>query len=205
MPNSYNIGSWRNKVNDTLTIHNHEKKNLQIYEANLVLLEDDLTDHKKVREVYQQAAIFTQEYLEEHISSIVTHALKSVFYEKDIEFKAKFDKKRNSSECSLFILDEGEEYDILEDKGFGVADIASFALRVAYILLDSVDNVLIMDEPFRNLDKDRTPHASKMIAELSKKLKIQFIIVTHIDDLAECADKVIKLRLKRKDFTEIVE
>lgn len=196
---------YRKTIDSLVAIHKNEVKNLSNYNQEMEILEKNLEDHKKVREVYQQAAIFTQEYLEEHISSIVTHAIKSVFYEKDIEFKAKFDKKRNSSECNLYILDGGEEYDILEDKGFGVADIASFALRVAYILLDGVDNVLIMDEPFRNLDKDRTLHASKMIAELSKKLDMQFIIVTHLDDLTECADKVTVLTMKKKDRTEIVK
>lgn len=203
MSNTFN--PYRKTIDSLVAIHNNYSWNLAEYNSEMVDLEKNLEDHKKVREVYQQAAIFTQEYLEEHISSIVTHAIKSVFYEKDLKFKVKFDKKRNSSECNLFILDGEDEYDILEDKGFGVADIASFALRVAYILLDSVDNVLIMDEPFRNLDKDRTPHASKMIAELSKKLNMQFIIVTHLDDLTECADKVIILRMKQKDVTEIVQ
>jgi DNA repair exonuclease SbcCD ATPase subunit len=201
MQNIYNV---RKKLDSISAVYKHEITNLDRYQKELLELDTDLEDHKKVREVYQQAAVFTQEYLEEHISSIVTNAIKSVFYEKDIRFQAKFDKKRNSSECTLSIFDGEEEYDILEDKGFGVADIASFALRCAYILLDSVDNVLIMDEPFRNLDKDRTPYASKMIAELSKKLNIQFIIITHVDDLVDAADNVIVLKMKNKR-TEVVE
>lgn len=68
------------------------------------------------------------------------------------------------------MIEDGEEYDLMDDKGFGIADICSFALRVAYVLLDSVDNVLIMDELFRNLDEERVVYASKMVAELSKNL-----------------------------------
>jgi len=188
----------RKTIDSLVAIHSNEVKNLANYQSEMIVLETNLEDHKLVREVYQQAAIFTQEYLEEHLSSIVTHAVKSVFFEKDIVFKAKFDKKRNSSECSFSLVENGEEYDILDDKGHGVADIVSFALRVAYILLDSVDNVVIMDEPFRNLDVDRRPHASKMISELSRKLMMQFIIVTHLSDLAECADKVTVLIMKNK-------
>lgn len=199
------IFDYRKTIQDVLPVHNKKKKELE--EANKVMLalEENLTDHEKVREVYQQAALATQRFIESHISSIVTNALQSVFFEKDLEFKVEFDKKRNSTECNLTLLEDGEEYEILDDKGFGVADIASFALRVAYILLDTVDNVIIMDEPFRNLDKERTPYASKMVAELSKKLGIQFIISTHIDDLTEAADKVIRLKLISKDTTEIVK
>ena len=195
---------YRKTINSLVAINGNYTRMLHEYNNEMVGIENNLEDHKKVREVYQQAAIFTQEYLEAHISQIVTHALQSVFYEKDISFKAQFDKKRNSSECNLSILDKGEEYDILEDKGFGVADIASFALRVAYILLDSVDNVLIMEEPMRNLDKQRMIYASKMIHELSHKLNIQFILVTHSEELTDAADNVITLKMKN-DRTEIVQ
>ena len=61
-----------------------------------------------------------------------------------------------------------------------------------------------MDEPFRNLDKERTPYASKMVAELSKKLGIQFIIVTHVEALTEKANRVIELQMIKKD-TSIVK
>jgi DNA repair exonuclease SbcCD ATPase subunit len=196
--------SIRSKVDEALLKNKLKKKELVDKRDELNDLEENLTDHKKVREVYQQAALATQSYIESHISSIVTNALQSVFFEKDLEFKVVFDKKRNSTECNLYILEDGDEYEILDDKGFGVADISSFALRVAYILLDSVDNVLIMDEPFRNLDKDRTPYASRMVAELSKELDMQFIISTHIDDLTEAANKVIRLKLIKKDTTEVL-
>lgn len=200
-----NLYSFERMVHNTAAVHHAKKDELEQYELQLEVLELDYEDHVKVREVYQKAAVLTQTYLEGHISSIVTNALQSVFYEKNLEFKVEFDKKRNSTECNLTILDDGEEYDLLEDKGFGVSDVSSFALRVAYILLDSVDNVIIMDEPFRNLDKERTPYASKMVSELCKKVGMQLIVSTHIDDLTESADNVIRLKLKSKDTTEILK
>ncbi len=187
------IFDYRTTINNVLPIHNKKKKELEQANKKLVSLEENLTDHEKVREVYQQAALATQRFIETHISSIVTNAIQSVFFEKNLEFKVEFDKKRNSTECSLTLLEDGEEYEILDDKGFGVADITSFALRVAYILLDTVDNVLIMDEPLRHLDSDRMSYASKMIAELSKELNMQFIIVTHSNELDNYADKAIKV------------
>ena len=192
------LDKYRKVVDDTITIRNHSLKLLKKHEGQLSEFKLELMDHKKVREIFQQAAVSTQTYLEKHLSLIVTNALKSVFYELNIEFLVKFDKKRNSTECKLAIIEDGEEYDIMDDRGFGVADIASFALRVAYVLMDSVDKVLILDEPFRNLDKDKIPHASKMVQELSHKLNIQFIIVTHIEELSECADKVLHVVKHKK-------
>jgi DNA repair exonuclease SbcCD ATPase subunit len=190
--------SYRKKITDRKAIRDYSISQLKKHNDISISLKNELSDHKKIREVYQQAALHTQTFLEKHLSVIVTNAIRSVFYEKNMEFKVEFDKKRNSTECALTILEDGEEYDIIEDKGFGVADIASFALRVAYILLDSVDNVLILDEPFRNLDKKRIPFASKMVQELSHKLGIQFIIVTHIEALAECADNSMYVSISKK-------
>ena len=74
-----------------------------------------------------------------------------------------------------------------------MTDIVSFALRVAYILLHTSDNVLIIDEPFRNLSKDKHEVASQMIKEISKELDMQFIISTHVDLLERYADKVFRV------------
>jgi DNA repair exonuclease SbcCD ATPase subunit len=76
--------------------------------------------------------------------------------------------------------------------GYGAADIASLALRVAYWKLDGESrNVLALDEPLRNLDKERQVLASMMIKNLSRmKGGLQFVIVTHNTALAESADRV---------------
>ena len=120
-----------------------------------------------------------------------------------MKFKIEFIKKRKSTECELSLIEEGDEYEILYDKGFGIADICSFALRVAYVMIDDVDKVIILDEPFRNLDKERTQYASRMVSELSHKLGIQFIICTHIDDLSDAADRIVKVKLVKKDTSEV--
>lgn len=193
-----NISDIRKKIDSALSIHEEYTNELNVHEKELKYRETEYEDHRKVRAIYQQAALDTQIFMENHLSSMVTNSLKSVFFEKNVEFICKFDKKRNSTECNMYIIEDGEEYEIMEDRGFGMADIISFSLRVAYVLLDSSDNVLIMDEPFRNLDKSRIPYASKMVKELSHKLKIQFIIVTHIEELTECADTNIHIVMKDK-------
>lgn len=197
------ISRYKKRIHSELVAHDLKKQERTVTSTLISKLEMNVEDHKKVREVYQKAAVYTQEFLEKHISSIVTNALQSVYHEKNIEFKVVFDKKRNSTECKLSIMEDGEEFDLLEDRGFGIADVASFALRVAYILLDKVDNVMACDEPFRNLDSERIQFASRMIVELSKRIGMQFIISTHITDLTEAADNVIWLKLVNKRTVKV--
>lgn len=192
------LTSFREKINREKDTRIRKKQELATCRKSLRIAERNLSDHRKVLESFKQAALYTQNYLETHLSNIVTKALRAVFFEKDVQFKVEFVERRNTSECDMFLIEDGEEYDLLDDRGHGMADIASMALRVAYILLDNVSNVLVMDEPFRNLSKKRQPYASKMIKELSRELDMQFIIATHITHLVDYADCHLQTSFHKK-------
>ncbi len=198
------LTDFRSEINKIKNIRESKKSDLLICQNQLKSKINNLLDHKEVLEVFKQSALLTQNYLEHHLSNIVSKAIRAVFFEKDIQFKAKFIERRNTSECDMYVIEDGNEkkkFDLLDDRGHGMADIASMTLRVAYILLDNVDNVLLMDEPFRNLEKIRQPYASKMIKELTRKLDMQFIISTHISHLVDYADKHIKTNINKKVST----
>ena len=142
----------------------------------------------------------TQKQIQYQISSLVTLALKSVFPEP-YEFKAEFVMKRNKTECSIFFLKNGKKFDPMTEVGGGVLDVASFALRVSMWALSGVnDNILLLDEPFKNINDD-TSELHRKIAELTKevseKLNLQIIIISMIPELREVADRVIFIRKKR--------
>lgn len=143
----------------------------------------------EVREIFQKASILTQNYLAEHLSTIVTKAIQAVFYDKDISFLVEFVERRNSTECDMYFVENNRKFSLLESRGYGMVDIASFALKVSYILLDNSEDLLAIDEPFRNLSEDNHEEASRMIKELSTELDMQFIISTHIHTLRQYADK----------------
>lgn len=168
------------------TIKSREKEKKE----KLVLL-DNL---KTTRDIFQKAAKLTQQQLSFRVSDIVSKALASVF-EDPYKFGIEFVERRNSTECDLFFEKDGERYLPLSDCGYGAADIASLALRVAFWKLEKgARNVLILDEPLRNLDIKKQPLASALIKKLSK-MDIQFIIVTHQKALTESADKIFEVEL----------
>jgi len=49
----------------------------------------------------------------------------------------------------------------------------------------------VLDEPFKNLSTEYRDAVCRLLEELSKKLNIQFLIVTHIPDFE--VGKVIRL------------
>jgi len=165
------------------------KKELINWEDKLDTGLNNLEDLEQARIIFQKAAQVTQSQLSSQISNIVTSALAAVFNDP-YEFKVDFVKRRNVTECDLLFERNGKEKSPLNSCGYGAADIASLALRVAYWKLGNTRNVLILDEPLRNLSKEKQPKASMMISQLSKmKGNLQFIIVTHNSALMESADK----------------
>jgi DNA repair exonuclease SbcCD ATPase subunit len=117
-----------------------------------------------------------------------------------------FNIKRNKTEAELYFMKNGEKYDPLNSSGYGAVDIASFALRIAAWSLSSQkhSNIFILDEPFKHLSEDLQEKGMQMLHELSEKLKLQFILITHTkeSDVLEYSDKVFRVR-KTGDYSVI--
>jgi len=154
--------------------------------------------HEEAKEIIRVVGLKTQEQLQFHISDIVSLAMDSVFAEP-YKMKVEFVQRRNKTECDLFFERDGMLVDPISATGGGAVDVASFALRIASWSMSSprTQNTIILDEPLRYLSADNQERASAMIKELSKRLGIQFIIVTHSETLSICADKVFQVSIKK--------
>jgi len=155
--------------------------------------------------ILQTVAQKTQEELEYHISEIVTLAL-STIYNDAYEFSINFISRRNKTEADLFFVRNDEKIDPLTASGGGVVDIASFALRIAMWNLQKPrsTNTIILDEPFKHLSINLMDKAGELLKEISEKLNIQFLIITHSEILARKADKAFAVIIK-KGISNIVE
>lgn len=145
--------------------------------------------------VIQDVAQQTQAQLEYHVSELVTLAMSAVF-EDPYELKVEFVLRRNRTECDIWFVRDGNFINPMLASGGGAVDVAAFALRVALWSLarPKTNNILILDEPMRFLSKTLQPQASAVIKEISERLGIQIIYVTHSEDLVEAADKVITVK-----------
>lgn len=161
-----------------------------------------LQRHEEAREVIRVVGQKTQEQLQFHISDIVSLALDSVFVEP-YKLKVEFIQRRNKTECDLFFERDGLSADPISAAGGGAVDVASFALRIASWSMSSprTRNTIILDEPLRYLSADNQERASAMIKELSKRLNLQFIIVTHEPILSTYADRIFETKIKKGHST----
>lgn len=157
-----------------------------------------LKEHEQAREIIKEVGLKTQSQLQVYISDIATLALNAVF-DDPYELKVEFVQRRNKTECDIYFVRDGNRIDPLGASGGGAVDIASFALRIASWSMTTphTRNTIVLDEPLRFLSAGLQERASTMLKEISEKLGIQFILISHNETLASFADKTFEVKLKK--------
>jgi len=190
-------------LEDKISVRKSLIQNLISWEEKVEEQKFFLMNLEESRKIFQAAVQITQTKLSDKISIIVSSALAAVFPEP-YNFKIEFVPRRNITECDLLFERNDKTRSPLDSCGYGAADIASLALRVAYLKLDNeARGIMVLDEPLRNISAGRQEQASLMIRELSRKAGMQFLIVTHSAILAKHADK--KFRVEQNDGISSLE
>lgn len=173
------------------------KKDITDIKKNIKSSKKELKNVETAQVIIQTVAEQTQKQLVYQLTEIVDLALSSV-YDDPYEFRLDFIQKRGKTEADIYFVRNGKRRNPMTGSGGGVVDVASFALRLALWSLNNTEKTIIIDEPFKNLDKKRQIKAGEMITLLSKKLGIQFILTSHEDAIINTADKVFDTQLVNK-------
>ena len=192
----------KTKIENLLQKVNEKKGQLNFIKENLSAAQ---ADQKKYRKEYirtEQAQVIIQEVAKEtqgqvkfFIEDIVDAAM-ALLFKKYYKFRIEFVTKRNGSEANLFLEDKnGNKTHPIRYNGGGLCDVISLALRLALFNLKKgkKNNSIGLDEPFKFLDKQMQVKASDLLKELSDKLKLQFIVVSHTPSLAGKANRVFEV------------
>jgi DNA repair exonuclease SbcCD ATPase subunit len=180
------------------------KRDLGSEKNKLKEAERDVQFSEKARAIIQKVARETQQSLEYHVGELVSLALSGIFPDP-YKFAVEFVERRNKTECDLYFERGGERVHPFDASGGGAVDVASFALRSSIWSLGGSRNVLGLDEPFRFLSRELQPRACEMLGEISHRLGLQVIMITHSSDLIEGADKVFKTSIKKKGKWKVTE
>lgn len=183
------------QIDSDLTINQNK---LQVLNNRIKLLE-------QAQAFLQKIAQDTQSQLKFQIEDIVNLALETCFPNEYV-FQLQFTIARGKTDAELVFLSQktNRPIDPMNASGGGVVDLTSFALRIAsYALEQGVDNVIILDEPFRFISRDLQVRAGEILKTLSEKLGLQILMVTHIGEMIDIADKVFEIK-KNSDGRSIV-
>lgn len=191
------IALYRNKLNQAVGQRDAIKKEATEYRAKAKQCTSRVEALEQALVFVQDVAQQTQQQLVLHIQDVVNTALDTCFPD-EYQFQLVFEIKRNKTEAKLIFMKNGFEIDPMEASGGGVVDVASFALRIAAWSLGKTNNVVCLDEPMKFLSRDLQPRAGEILKEISTKLGIQFIMVSHVSDIIQSADRVFEISLNSK-------
>lgn len=169
------------------------KKQVQAEKQALKQAQAKVSDTAQAQQIVQAVAEAVQHQAHARIASVVSRCLQAVFGD-GYEFRIDFRQARGKTEAQLLIVkDDLVLEDPVEECGGGVVDVASFALRLAALMLavPRRRRLLLLDEPFRFLSKEYRPAVRELLLALAKELKVQIVMVTHSADLV--AGKVIEI------------
>jgi len=160
-------------------------------------LNSDINTLDKCRDIMNAVGVTCQENMKEVIESLVSKALQAVFG-PDYSFVIKSEVVRNKPEIYMYVARNGQEFSMRDELGGGVIDLVSFVIRVVFWSLQTPrsSEVIILDEPGKFISKDLQEVFGDMIVELSELLGIQFIIITHEDELKSISDHSYEVYLR---------
>lgn len=191
----------RKRVNLLLAKKSVIKKNLKSDRSIVENLQTQKEHAVRAHLILQTTAKKTQQQLEYKISELVSLSQQAVFKDP-YSLRLIYEMKRNKTEAQLIFERDGNQIDPLEEGGYGPVDVSSFSLRASLWSLkrSKLDNILILDEPFKNINDDtRRLHqnVAEMVFEVSKKLNLQILMTSQIPEMREIADFVFEVKKKK--------
>jgi ABC-type transporter Mla maintaining outer membrane lipid asymmetry ATPase subunit MlaF len=137
-------------------------------------------------DIAQQIAQEVQQQAHARVATVASQCLASVF-ENPYTLHIEFVRKRGQTEAVLWFVRGGHYMEPQDEAAGGAVDLAALALRLSCLALvkPPLARVLVLDEPFRNPSPRYRQSVRALVAELSKKMGVQFVIVTNIMELVQ--------------------
>lgn len=132
----------------------------------------------------------------EKITSLISFGLNSILDREGMELKLDSRLQRGRQFYQFRLIDNGMEVDPLKSCGGGVINILSILLRIVVLSMSSNRKFLVIDEGFANLSANHREKAVDFLKLAADKLGVQFLIVTHQDELKEAADVLYEIKEK---------
>jgi hypothetical protein len=134
------------------------------------------------------------------MDKLVTFGLNTVFPDKDLSFSSVIEERGSKIKINLQTIDNKEVAD--PSCYSSVSVIESLILRIICIIKTKRARLLIMDETFDAVDTEYINNVGKLMEQLSKKLKLDALLVTHKTEFADRMDNVFKF-VSKNNIVEI--
>lgn len=183
---------WGEKIAAAKAAYAAAKARKRAAAARVTAADDGAAEAAEAAEVLRGAARAVMQTAHARIADVATRCLATV-YDDSYEFHIEFQEKRGRTEAEAQLRRGGHTFDPKEDVECGVLDVAALALRLAALNArrPAPRRLLVLDEPFRFVDRPARGRVGALLAALCEESGLQIIMATHWDELK--IGKVIEL------------
>lgn len=127
------------------------------------------------------------------MAGLMTYGLKTVFDDQRLTFVPVMSRKAERVYIELKTRN-GEIEGSFGSYGGSVAVVESFLLRVLCMLKMGLARFMMLDETFAAVGETYIPATSRLIGEISKKLGMDVLLVTHQTEFQAYADHIYRVK-----------
>ncbi|EQB60228.1 dna repair protein rad50 [Vairimorpha apis BRL 01] len=199
----------KNKENYELELKNEYDDVIQNYNKKFIehiILEITIRDLDKCIKILDKSIIDYHYNKIEEINLFLTELWGNCYKGNDIDtFKLKINENGSKSySYKLVVIKQGIELDMRNRCSAGQKMIGSILLRLALAHVFCINfNILTLDEPTTNLDKENIESLAYTLIEIIKKnQQLQLVIITHDEDFLNimCREGIdCYFRIKRNE------
>lgn len=163
----------------------------------------DIVDLESLGIIYKETAEEARKQYTKILADNVTAALQHIFG-PDFKFDIELKEARGRPEVEFYVEHEQDSI-MLRNKpqdamGGGVVDIVSAALQISikHLYQNPVQRgPLILDEPGKHVSEEYAIKFGNFLSDISRALGLQIIMNTHQRVLADQADKVMYMEIRK--------
>ena len=183
------------------------KKNCEDYKLGMDNCDRLVVEMENATNVLFNFNIWLNERTKTRLEGITNEALSLIFPDKTMKFHVTPNQTKKGVSYELSIETDGVMTDLLDAKGGGVLDVIQICLRLTYILrLKNVTRQLVLfDEPFKNLDSERVGSAVEWLVRTADMFGIQLFIITHIPAMIIPGEHIRTYEMKLKNGVSKLE
>lgn len=202
---------------DILDKYYKYKARKETSERNLKRLEAKTFRDKKKISRYRKAIALTTKFIEykrgvfkEQLEELLTLAIKGVF-DRDYRFVLDFKMKGDQLEsCKPFYYKGDRPFEAKGELGDGIDDVTTMLARPVFwkLAANRKRNLLLYDEPLGHVGKGtKLARAGRALRDISKKLPLQILYISHEKQLEKIADKVFFIAYdgKKASVARVIE
>lgn len=144
----------------------------------------------------------------EAVEGLVTESFQTIFDDQDLSFESEVSQKYGKVSIDFFVRSGPKDNPLshrgrpLESFGGGPTSMASLIIRLLTIVRLKRHPLLLLDETLLAISDEYVAATSQLLRELSSKMGLDIVLVTHKPSFAEHADQAYRCSRVEEGGTE---